>query len=105
MAGSFVVGGREYPFPEDIKLGEARLIKQISGVRTAEIMEAMEAGDPDVLAAMVLIAMRRTGKRVELADLDELNFTAIGFKGDEEEDESLPPTNAADDAADDSSGT
>lgn len=79
-----VIEGRKYEFPEKLKLGEIRLIKQIADVGMNQMMGALEAGDPNVVAALVLIVMRRAGKRVELEELDELDITEINF-GEEED--------------------
>jgi hypothetical protein len=78
-----IIEGRQYEFPEKLKLGEIRLIKQIANVGMNQIMTALEEGDPNVMAALVLIVMRRAGKRVELEELDELDITEINFGGED----------------------
>ena len=75
-----------------MNLGEMREIKRISGVSVAQIGDALSIVDPDVLAALVLIAMRRTGKQVSLEYLDALDFGSIQIETEEDEDN--PPAEA-----------
>lgn len=95
--GYMVISGRRYEIPDKMKLGEARLMKQIAGVGMAEIETALEKGDPDLVAALVLIVMRRAGRRVTLEQLDDLDITEINFESDPEqsavegEASSVPP--------------
>lgn len=97
MAGYIVIEKEKYAIPDKMKLKEARLIKQISGVGMAEIGTALERGDPDLLAALVLIVMRRSGRRIELEQVDELDVTEINFENDPEDTD--PPAVAAVEAA------
>ena len=41
---------------------ELHIIKRISGVRAGEIVEALQAGDNDVIVAIAVIAVRQSGK-------------------------------------------
>ena len=44
------------------KMREFNIIKKLSGVRAAELEEAIEAGDTDLILAIAAIAVRRGGK-------------------------------------------
>lgn len=44
---------------------EGHRIKMMSGVRVGELMDALEAGDNDVVIALAAIVMTRKGKRVD----------------------------------------
>lgn len=74
---------------------ELHIIKRISGVRVAELSEALEAGDNDLLIAFAIAAVRRSEKfqKHDLAKFEELLWEADGGSIDfvVEDDQSLPP--------------
>lgn len=71
---------------------ELHTIKKVSGVRSQEIEEALDAGDNDLVVALAQIALERAGHRV---DLDLLWGAEVGkitlVAGDEEEEEKHDP--------------
>lgn len=72
---------------------ELHTIKQMSGVRAGELEEALEAGDSDLLLAVAVIAMQRSGRYVKGSE-DALWDSAPGkitFEFGEDEEE-VPPT-------------
>lgn len=101
--GTMTIKGREYPVPERFTLGESRLIKQISGVRLGEIMDALSAGDPDLLAALAVIVTKRAGRPITLEQLDDIEITDFDFTEPNEGDAGPPPAATA--AEDGSSAT
>jgi hypothetical protein len=87
----------EYPFDLDERpftSGELHLLKEISGVRAGELMEAMEAGDTDIMVALAMIVLNRHGKTVPLRLLWESTLGQLTFdfqSEPEEEDDDVPP--------------
>ena len=84
------VDGREYPFNGELTGREVSTIKRISGIRLAELDDAISAGDYDVYVAFAVIAMGRAGVLVSEDDLLDRPASAIEFIV-EEEDEADPP--------------
>lgn len=96
----------EYEFDDDrsFTTRELRWIKQISGYRAGELQDGFEAGDADLVLALVVIAMNRAGKvdRDDVLDVadrlsdepveddDEKSFVTITVT-DGEDDEPDPP--------------
>lgn len=88
----FVVTGMpafdgEYPIDiGSFTMRELQIIKRMSGVRAGELEEAFAAGDTDLILAIAVIAVRRSGRLWEsferLAWESELG--AISFVGEEE---------------------
>lgn len=91
MAG-FTYNGKRYELPESFTFGEARVFKEL-GIKIAE-MEA-DAGDPDMALALVVIAMRRAGEQVSVAEVEQMSMTDLVFDDDAgaaAEVEELPPS-------------
>lgn len=61
------IDGRTYPFPavDTLTFREGALLQRMAGRGMAEIGAAAEAGDTNVIAALAIIAMRRSGQTVE----------------------------------------
>lgn len=97
----------EYELPDAFTNRELHYIKQVSGVRAAEIPEASKAGDVGLLIALAAITLQRAGH----ADLniDVLweasgeNFEAVEEE-DPEEDDDRPPAKATSGGNERSSG-
>lgn len=88
----------EYPFDLDERpftTGELHLLKEMSGVRAGELMEAMEAGDTDIMVALAMIVLQRHGKQVSQRLLWDSTMGQIMFdfqeEPEEEEEDDLPP--------------
>lgn len=81
-------------------MGDLRLIKSIAGVRAGELDEALRAGDVDVLVAITIIALRRSGhphwqafdNAINEAAIDPPPLTYIGSSSEEDGDEGNPQT-------------
>lgn len=69
-------------------------IKKISGLRAAELDEALRAADTDLVLAFAVIALNRHGKRPDMEVLWEAEAGAIKLVlvPDEEEEEETPTT-------------
>jgi hypothetical protein len=93
-----IVDGRSYTVPDSFTYREMGLIKKIAGLRGAEIGEALEAGDTDLIVAITVISMRRAGQDVDENFILDLAADAIVVKSDDAEDDDVPPAPAADDA-------
>lgn len=82
-------------------MGDLRLIKRVAGVRAGELDEALKAGDVDVLIAIAIIALKKSGhphweafdKAIDDAPLDPPPISYIGGEDDEEANEAAanPP--------------
>ena len=70
------INDREYSFAPPFTNRELHTIKRIAGVRSAEIQQAYEAGDNDLLICLALIAVQRAG--AARPTLDELWDMPVG---------------------------
>ncbi len=92
----------DYPLDFDAGFNgdELHLIKQISGVRRNEMVDAMRAGDHDLIVAFAKIAIERSGKDVTTETLLRMNSDDIDFEptaeelAEEVEEAELPPASA-----------
>lgn len=89
------VEGKQYEIPEKMTLGEASLIKSASGLSMRQLQFGLEVGDPDLIAALIVIVMRRSGRNAELGDVYEMDVTEIDFGGAEEADDGPPAESPA----------
>jgi hypothetical protein len=91
------IDGRLYPIPTSFTIGEARGIKQITGMAPPEFSDALgdlsETMDPDVFAAFVWIAMHREDPSVTIEAVDNIDFENVVPVG--EESEPSPPDEPA----------
>lgn len=87
------IDGREYEIPERLKFSEARLLQQIGGLGLGQLTEALQSGDANVIAALVLIIMRRQDSSFTIQQVDEMYIDQINFGPDEPvtEEETNPP--------------
>jgi len=81
--------------PECLTGREGHRIKQITGLRMGEFMDAVEAGDSDTMIAIGLTVLNRAGKRVDEdtvwdAPLGSFEFAPIK-KEEEPGDDADPP--------------
>lgn len=72
----------EYEIDFDFSNRELHTIKQVSGVRAGEIVEAGLKGDNDLIIALAMIALRRTGlvvdeDRIWDAQAGKITFDAV----------------------------
>ncbi len=80
----------EYPLDLTFTHRDFRTIKQVAGVRANEVMDAINAGDLDIIVALAEIAMRRAGKSHSIEDLWDSEAGSVVL--DVEEEEASPPT-------------
>jgi hypothetical protein len=99
FSGEYPVDLADRPFT----MREFHLIKKISGARAGELMDAMAAGDTDVIVALAVIALIRNqkiGKEQALPVSEALLESDVGsiqYVGDEEEEgEAVPPPSETD---------
>jgi hypothetical protein len=85
---------RKYPVPESFTYRELQVIKSVTGLRPAELEDALASGDPDIVIALALICAKRAGHNMTEDDLLDLEVGGITIEGDEDAD----PTSAGDDA-------
>jgi hypothetical protein len=92
--GEYPVDLTDRPFT----MREFHLIKKISGARAGELIDAMAAGDTDVIVALAVIALIRNqkiGKEQALPVSEALLESDIGsivYLGDEEAEPVPPPS-------------
>lgn len=81
----------EYPFePGDFTYDDWNLIKQASGVRAGELIEALGANDITVVPALAVIAVRAAGKVVTLDYFRNQKAGSITLDlGGDEDDEQM----------------
>jgi hypothetical protein len=97
----FIVKDRRYPVPTRMTFRELSEIKSMTGLRPAEMEQALDLGDPDAQLALLFIAMRRVDHYVTLEDLESLYLDEVRT----EEDAPVPPAEAADAAGETPSPT
>ena len=82
MSDSLVlkIGEKQYDITPPFTNRELHLIKQVSGVRSGELFDALESGDSDVLVALAHIGVKRKGtQRPSLDELWDLEAGTIEF--------------------------
>lgn len=73
--GEFTIDGRTYPMilPTDMTLGEQRELKRISqGMTPMEALDALRGLDPDAMAGVLLVSMRRVDPSVKDTAVDDV---------------------------------
>ncbi len=76
---------------------ELHLIKRLSGVRAGELVEALLAGDSDMLVALAAVAITRTGKPLMEDLLWDAEAGTITYEGETvEEADEVPPASSGD---------
>ncbi len=68
-----------------------RDIKRIAGVRANEVMDALNAGDMDIIVALAAIALRRSGKQFDVEQLWDAEAGHITLDFSDQEVEANPP--------------
>ncbi len=93
-----------YAMPEELTFREMALLKSQTGLMPAQVPDALEAGDPSVIIAFVMIAAGRSGRVVSEQVALDWTLTDIEFLDDEElEDEDEPKKKSSKKKADDPS--
>ena len=91
----------EYPLDLVFTHRDFRTIKQVAGVRANEVMDAINAGDLDIIVALAEVALRRAGKSHSIEDLWDSEAGNISLDvTDTEEDPENPPLLAEDEKSD-----
>jgi hypothetical protein len=97
-------GEYEFDLAELVSLGEpgaltnreGHRIKTMAGVRVGELLEALQAGDNDVLIALAAIILARKGRRLDENLLWDAPIGAgVSFELDDTPDEQPGPTTPA----------
>jgi len=85
----------EYDLDLNFTHRDFRTIKQVAGVRANEVMDAIEAGDLDIVVALTEIALVRAGKPHSVEQLWDATAGSLVLDfGDLEEAEDGPPPSA-----------
>ncbi len=91
-------GEKKYPMPEAFTYREMGRIKTLTSIRSAEIEDALMAGDTDLVLAIAQIAAERAGDAAPIQALESLEFGAIRVEDDEPDPTPAAEPAAADDA-------
>lgn len=82
----------EYPLNLVFTHRDFRTIKEVANVRANEVMDAINAGDLDIIVALAEIALRRAGRSHSIEDLWDSEAGSISLDvTDVEEDPANPP--------------
>ena len=94
--GKGIDGAYEFDYAY-FTIRELHEIKRLSGCRTSEIGEALEAGDVDVTVALAVVALKREGREVDVNRLWDAHVGAIRlvFPEEEEDPEASAPVSGA----------
>jgi len=72
-----IIDGKPYDVPASFTLGEARTIRRIAGVPLAGLQEALEAAEPDAIAALVLVVLQREDPAVTEEVVNRIDVGAV----------------------------
>jgi hypothetical protein len=81
-----------------------RDIKKIAGVRANEVMDALNAGDMDIIVALAAIALRRSGKPFDVEQLWDAEAGHIVLDFSDQEVDAGPPPIGSDGSEPESNG-
>lgn len=100
MIFSFKFQGKDYQFEDtQLGLGEARWIKRETGLYGQKFFEAVQTLDPDAIACLIVLAMRRAGESDATIEAIEEEINGYGefavtVKAEATEKD-MPPVNRA----------
>lgn len=80
----------DYDFDGNLKNRELHRIKKITGIRAGELVDALAAGDTDVLVALAVVVLERNDKHVDPEDLWNAEVGSIIYEAEEDEPSSPP---------------
>lgn len=84
----FKIGHRTYPMPQKFSLGELRILKREFDLKD---VAKIDKRDPDHIAGLLYIAMRRKDPTLTVDELDALDIERIEVVGVEEDAEPANP--------------
>ncbi len=84
----------EYDLDLSFTHRDFRTIKQLTGVRANEVMDALEAGDLDIIVAIAEIALQRAGKQHSVEQLWDAQAGSLILDVEDMEAEASPPPSA-----------
>ena len=91
-----LINGREYPMPTSFTLGEARMVKRLTGKSMDELGD-LSGADPDWMVALVWIAMHRDDPTLTVEQVEALMFEDLEFTEADEGAPSPPVTSEPND--------
>lgn len=68
-----VINGKEYEFPSSYDLGEARMLKRLTGLYLVEV-DQLRIDDPDWITFTVWVMLHREDPRVTVEDVERLDL-------------------------------
>ena len=89
--GKIRIDGRDYELPDTFNLGEQRLFKTVGGIRLAELGEALQAGDQDVILVVCMIVKRRAGETCSVEDAEKITTIDFPEAAAVDEGDAVPP--------------
>lgn len=99
-------GSYDVDFTRDFTNRELHTIKKVAGVTAGEIQEAFERGDNDMVVALAVIALERTGEKVNVDAIWDAPAGGITVEiGERDEVDADPlPSPPSDDGSENASG-
>jgi hypothetical protein len=85
-----LIKGKEYQIPERFTYRELSLFKRMTGVSPQQADALLRAGDPDAIAAVALICLRREDPYVSEDIVLDMEIQDIGGKKEEGDKEGPP---------------
>lgn len=70
---------------------ELHTIKRLSGIRAGELAQALAAGDSDMLVALAVLALQRSGRTFDEERLWDADMGSITYEAEDVEEDALPP--------------
>jgi hypothetical protein len=102
----FKIGGTFYAAPSSFRVGDAILIRELTGMPFPDFAEALDDDerkkDPIILAGLIGVAIwqsKPTLRRDKVVKyVEQIDFESLDFQGDEAEvtDEVVPPVEVGD---------
>lgn len=84
---TITIDGTDYEFSADFDIGEARIVKRYTGLNL-EQLDGHNPTDPDFIAAVIHIVLRRDNPELKFAELEErvdaVKLAAIDMRDDDE---------------------
>lgn len=86
----FTIDDRILDWDGRLLVSEGIAVKKVAGLTPLQVMQSMEALDPEALRALIWVLRTRTGEKVKLSDVD-FDIFGIGFDQLDADGNVVPP--------------
>lgn len=93
---TFTVDGIEYPFAQDLTLGEACDIHAIYGVKLGALEDLLSEGDAHAISATIYVSMRRVDPTIDAEAVRRVPLSVLATVSADLEADAGPPAGSAD---------